>query len=369
MSKSVAEQMGRGASFSKARSVSARRAAVAAITGAPTEGVVPTDVDVSLISPNPDNPRSELGDVSDLGASLRDHGQKVAVTIMNRDAYVKANPEREGELEEGTLYVVIDGSSRLFAAREAGVPRLKVMVDDDMGTDADELLESALVANIHRQDLSEMDEARALQRLLKIHGTQSAVAQRLHRSQGWVSQRIALLGLTEELQGLVGQERIDLLRQVGTKPPHEQAAALARLKEQRKAKEKPKRNQSAPPAPPETSNKPADYYDVIDGKDRPNPESQDPPPPPTVGVPATRTVSPTAVPEAEEAAGLPVPRRQKTSPAAVDEGLLLDVDGDAEDVAQLLIERLAPAVLIQVTVLLQQHNRETVKSRPAAQAS
>ncbi|WP_444875956.1 ParB/RepB/Spo0J family partition protein [Streptomyces canus] len=73
------------------------------------------------------------------------------------------------------------------------------MVSDDQGTTSEELLESALVANIHRQDLEELDEARALQRLLAIHGSQTALAKRLQRSQGWVSQRLALLNLTPDL--------------------------------------------------------------------------------------------------------------------------------------------------------------------------
>ncbi|MEV5988877.1 hypothetical protein AB0L85_28385 [Streptomyces sp. NPDC052051] len=95
-----------------------------------------------------------------------------------------------------TTQVVIDGSSRLAAARAAGLVHVKVWVDDDQGGDSEALLESALVANIHRQDLAELDEARALQRLLAIHGSQSALAKRLHKSQGWVSQRLALLNLT-----------------------------------------------------------------------------------------------------------------------------------------------------------------------------
>ncbi|CAL9623219.1 hypothetical protein SUDANB6_05911 [Streptomyces sp. enrichment culture] len=37
--------------------------------------------------------------------------------VRNRDAYVKANPQREADLEPDTAHVVIDGSSRLAAAR------------------------------------------------------------------------------------------------------------------------------------------------------------------------------------------------------------------------------------------------------------
>ncbi|MGW7089658.1 ParB/RepB/Spo0J family partition protein [Streptomyces sp. NPDC054871] len=268
----VADQLGTGASFGRARGqVSARRAAVAAATGGvPTEGVPdPTALSVDLISPNPDNPRTTFGDLTDLGNSLKDHGQKQAVTVMNRDAYVNANPARESELEDGTTHVVVDGSSRLWAAREAGVPELKVMVDDTQGSTEDELLESALVANVHRQDLEPMDEARALQRLLAIHKTQTKLAKRLHRSQGWVSQRLALLGLTPELRQSLedGTENVDLLRAVGNKPAEQQQKALEELKEKKAADEATRRRpRSTPRADHE------DYYAVIEGAEGDEPE-------------------------------------------------------------------------------------------------
>ncbi|MEU3342946.1 ParB/RepB/Spo0J family partition protein [Streptomyces sp. NPDC006668] len=235
---SKADQLGAGRFGGGVRPVSARRQAVAAATGVPTEGVAaPTEISVDRISLNPDNPRSDLGDLTDLAGSLKTHGQKQAITVMNRDAYIKANPEREPDLEPNTTHVVVDGSSRLAAAREAGLAQLKVMVSDDQGSTPEELLESALVANIHRQDLEELDEARALQRLLDIHGSQRALAKRLHRSQGWISQRLALLNLAPALQARVGVEPIDLLRAVGNKPVDQQEAALEELKTDRTRKE------------------------------------------------------------------------------------------------------------------------------------
>lgn len=235
---SKADQLGAGRFGGGVRSVSARRQAVAAATGVPTEGVAPpNELPPHRISLNPDNPRSRLGDLTDLAGSLSTHGQKQAVTVMNRDAYIQANPDRAADLEPDTTHVVIDGSSRLAAAREAGLTTIKVMVSDDQGSTSEELLESALVANVHRQDLEELDEARALQRLLAIHGSQRALAKRLHRSQGWVSQRLALLNLTPELQSRIGEEPIDLLRAVGNRPKEEQEAALEDLKAERAAKD------------------------------------------------------------------------------------------------------------------------------------
>ncbi|MEU6687740.1 ParB/RepB/Spo0J family partition protein [Streptomyces sp. NPDC046832] len=279
---SKASQLGAGRFGGGARPVSARRQAVAAATGVPTDGVAPpTELPPHRISLNPDNPRSSLGDLTDLAGSLQTHGQKQAITVMNRDAYIKANPERKADLEPDTTHVVIDGSSRLAAARDVGLTTIKVMVSDDQGANSEELLESALVANIHRQDLSELDEARALQRLLVIHGSQTALAKRLHRSQGWVSQRLALLSLTPELQARIGEEPIDLLRAVGSKPPEQQEELLAGLKQERARKEAEKQERkrtkqtgpTAPAAPAAQEVEKADgYYDVIgdDGSREPS---------------------------------------------------------------------------------------------------
>jgi ParB family chromosome partitioning protein len=277
---SKASQLGAGRFGGGARPVSARRQAVAAATGVPTDGVAPpTELPPQRISLNPDNPRSSLGDLTDLAGSLQTHGQKQAITVMNRDAYIQANPEREADLEPDTTHVVIDGSSRLAAARDAGLAAIKVMVSDDQGANSEELLESALVANIHRQDLSELDEARALQRLLVIHGSQTALAKRLHRSQGWVSQRLALLGLTPELQARIGEEPIDLLRAVGSKPPEQQEPALAVLKQERARKETEKRERKrktqtkADTSAARADGTPDGYYDVIEDGSADGPSS------------------------------------------------------------------------------------------------
>lgn len=258
---SKADQLGAGRFGGAVRPVSARRAAIGAATGVPTDGVAPpTRLPVTKISPNPDNPRTMLGDLAELSGSLKEHGQKQAITVMNRDAYVKANPEREADLEPDTTHVVVDGSSRLAAAREAGLTHLSVMVDDDQGSDGDAILESALVANIHRNDLDPLDEARALQRLLVIHESQVKLAKRLRKSQGWVSQRLALLNLTPELQAVVGEEPVELLRSVAKEPQERQEAALEELKAERARKEAERRAPtpaSAPTPVPASASDPA----------------------------------------------------------------------------------------------------------------
>ena len=66
---SKADQLGAGRFGGGVRSISARRQAVAAATGVPTDGAAPpTELPPHRISLNPDNPRSTLGDLTDLAS-------------------------------------------------------------------------------------------------------------------------------------------------------------------------------------------------------------------------------------------------------------------------------------------------------------
>ena len=360
---SKADKLGAGRFGHQAQPVSARRRAVASATGVPTEGIAdPTELPLDRISLNPDNPRSSLGDLTDLAGSLRDHGQKQAITVMNRDAYVKANPDHEADLEPDATHVAVDGNSRLAAAREAGLTTLKVMVSDAQGNNAEELLESALVANIHRQDLEELDEARALDRLLAIHGSQTALAKRLHRSQGWISQRLALLNLTSELQQRIGQEPIDLLRAVGNKPADQQQAALEELKQQRARKEAEKQERRHNPEPAQQSETAGEgftssgeaYYDVIERQGK-----------------ATASSAAEPVPQSSQRGGEGVPEpRANHSPAVQDKKKAAASRGmpyhDGEALAQHLIERLDPVQMETMLAVLNQHQAHAAAGREAA---
>ncbi|MFC4506157.1 MULTISPECIES: ParB/RepB/Spo0J family partition protein [Streptomyces] len=377
---SKADQLGAGRFGGGVRGVSARRQAVAAATGVPTDGIAPpTELPPHRVSLNPDNPRSSLGDLTDLAGSLKTHGQKQAITVMNRDAYVTANPERAADLEADTTHVVIDGSSRLAAAREAQLASIKIMVSDDQGSTSEELLESALVANIHRQDLEELDEARALDRLLKIHGSQTALAKRLHRSQGWVSQRLALLNLTPELQARIGKEPIKLLRAVGNKPAAEQGKALKELKDER-ARQEAEKQEHSQKKPAESaasagqdSGKPGGHYRVIDDATNasPSPPSaagdngDDDAHPPGRDNPGTATPD-TGEPHQEDGTeqSVPEPRSQSDEPSdrqrAAEQKLKLFPYSDGGNAAMHLIQKMPPGEFNKMLDLLIKHRDSQV---------
>ncbi|MGW5679323.1 ParB/RepB/Spo0J family partition protein [Streptomyces sp. NPDC003860] len=184
----------------------------------------PAKVALALLAHNPFNPREELTNLEETAESLRAKGQIQPVTVARRAAFLTAHPGQEAALAEAE-YVVIDGNRRLASAHLAGLEELRIDVNDDLAASAADLLESALIANIHREDVAPMDQAKAIQDLVKVHGSQGEVARRLGKTPPWVSQRLALLELTPDLQEQVetGELKVEPARRIGRLPKAQQA--------------------------------------------------------------------------------------------------------------------------------------------------
>ncbi|WP_331718968.1 ParB/RepB/Spo0J family partition protein (plasmid) [Streptomyces virginiae] len=188
---------------------------------------LPSELAPDLISANPENPREALGDLEGLVESLREVGQVTAITVATVDAYLDGRPDRQAELEPGARYVVVDGHRRLAAAREAGFSSLRVTVNDAFAATDETLLEAAFVANAQREDLTEIEEAHALQRLVEHYGSQHKVAKRLGLTQPYVSQRLSLLSLAPDLQAdlVEGRRKVEHVRGLAKLSHSEQRTA------------------------------------------------------------------------------------------------------------------------------------------------
>ncbi|MFD9793417.1 ParB/RepB/Spo0J family partition protein [Streptomyces sp. NPDC059070] len=224
---SKAKNLGAGSSFGQARAVSARRAAIGAATVAPTAGVPdPTELPVGRISQNPDNPREELRDLEGLAESIREVGLVTAITVASVEAYLRERPERADDLEPDTRFIVIDGHRRLAAARLAGVPTVRVSVDNALVSTDESLLEAAFVANVHRDDMNPLEQAQALKKLVEFYGSQSRAAKRLGIAQSTISSKLSVLDLAPELQAdlLEGRRKVEHVRNLSKYDAEEQRA-------------------------------------------------------------------------------------------------------------------------------------------------
>jgi ParB family chromosome partitioning protein len=153
-------------------------------------------VDVDLIAPNPEQPRSVFDPeaLAELADSIREHGV-IQPLIVSR---------RQGR--GGAPYQLIAGERRLLASRQAGLQKVPVIVKE---ASPQALLELALVENLQRQDLGPLEEAAAFRRLgdeFKL--TQEAIAARVGRSRSGVANSLRLLTLSEEMQASLARGEI-----------------------------------------------------------------------------------------------------------------------------------------------------------------
>ncbi|MFF0637843.1 ParB/RepB/Spo0J family partition protein [Nocardia sp. NPDC004151] len=157
----------------------------------------PTSAPLDALVANPRNPRDDLGDLSELESILK--LQLQPALVVTRGAYLGLYPEDEPKLG-AAQWVVINGCRRLAAARRYGRPDLEFVVKDEVAASRVILLGAAITENVARQGFDVVEEARAVEAMVAECGSAEIAARELDRSEGWVSQRRALLKLAPELQ-------------------------------------------------------------------------------------------------------------------------------------------------------------------------
>jgi ParB family chromosome partitioning protein len=149
------------------------------------------EIDIEAISPNPYQARTTWNEqeLADLAESIKANGiiQPIVVRRM------------------GPGYQLIAGERRFRAARLASLTTIPALVRQ--ATD-EELLELALVENIHRTDLNPIERARAYQNYVTTFSlTQAEAAKRLGEERSVIANYLRLLDLPDEIkQMLVGRE-------------------------------------------------------------------------------------------------------------------------------------------------------------------
>ncbi|GAB3212539.1 ParB/RepB/Spo0J family partition protein [Nocardia tengchongensis] len=157
----------------------------------------PTSATLDELIANPRNPRDDLGDLSELESIVKIQLQPALV--VTRTAYLGLYPDDEPKLG-AARWVVINGCRRLAAARRYGRPDLEFVVKDEVAASRVILLGAAITENVARQGFDVIEEARAIESMVAECGSAEIAARELDRSEGWVSQRRALLKLAPELQ-------------------------------------------------------------------------------------------------------------------------------------------------------------------------
>jgi len=111
----------------------------------------------------------------------------------------------------GDAYELIAGHRRYLACAQLGWTTIPSMVHDGP-TMGDAVAEFArIVENLHRANLTPIEEAIAIARLDSEQGlTIEEIARTVHRSAGWVRERLQLAALGDELRELVHQRALSI---------------------------------------------------------------------------------------------------------------------------------------------------------------
>jgi ParB family chromosome partitioning protein len=160
---------------------------LAARNEAPVGKMVP----LSAIEPDPRQPRSSLGELSDLVASIRSKG--VLEPILLRPC-----PLIDGA---GPAYRIISGERRYRAAQEAGLYEVPAI---EMDVSEEEALEIALIENLQRKDLTPFEEGEGFRQLAERHAyTHEDIAEAVGKSRTVITESLALLQMSPRVRDTV----------------------------------------------------------------------------------------------------------------------------------------------------------------------
>lgn len=138
-------------------------------------------INTSLIDPHPDNPRKNIGDVTDLAASIKTNGLLTPLSVV----------------PNGERYRVIAGHRRLAACKQAGIRAVPCFV---LQLNPLQQLEAMVTENCQREQLTVLEEADAIQGMLDLGATTANVAYRLGRSADYVRDRAKAASIKTEVR-------------------------------------------------------------------------------------------------------------------------------------------------------------------------
>lgn len=162
--------------------------AILPIDGIPaSKGDSVVELKINDISPNEDQPRKSFDDASlqELASSISESGVIQPIIVQKRAGG----------------YRIVAGERRWRAARIAGLTVIPAIVRELSDR---ETMEQALIENLQREDLNPIEEAYAMQNLLKAHKlTQDQLAKKLGKPRATIANTIRLTNLDDSLQEFI----------------------------------------------------------------------------------------------------------------------------------------------------------------------
>ena len=141
-----------------------------------------TMIPVGLLEHHPENPRKDLGDLTELTASIRKNGIMQNLTVV---------PDMDN-----SKYLVVIGNRRLEAAKAAGLIELPCVVKDlDHKTQIATMLEE----NMQRADLTVYEQAQGFQMMMDLGYSAADIAEKTGFGETTVRRRIKMAEMDAKL--------------------------------------------------------------------------------------------------------------------------------------------------------------------------
>jgi ParB family transcriptional regulator, chromosome partitioning protein len=159
-------------------------------------GYTDNQMDIHLIKPGKYQPRRRFDD--EQLASL--------IESIKAKGIIQPLVVRPLIIEDRQFYEIIAGERRWRAARTLGIEKIPVIIKECNDREA---LETALIENIQRDDLTPIEEAEAYQRLMKeFNYTQEELARSIGKSRSYVANMLRLMNLPDNIKELINEGKI-----------------------------------------------------------------------------------------------------------------------------------------------------------------
>jgi ParB family chromosome partitioning protein len=173
------------------------------------------DIKPASIKPNTSNPPGRTDDVAELAASITSVGILEPLIVAPNGT--------------GATFVLLAGHRRLAAAKLAKLKTVPCLVRDDL-TEPVQQLETMLVENLQRTDITPIEEAKAYQQLLEFPGyTIKRITTSTGRPAATVRKRLSLTKLSDRTQRKIQDGQITLADAVVLAEFADDPSALNRL--------------------------------------------------------------------------------------------------------------------------------------------
>jgi ParB family chromosome partitioning protein len=136
------------------------------------------------IDPNPQQPRSELGNMQELMASIKSKGILEPIIVRPK----------------GMRYEIIAGERRFVAAKKLALVEIPCI---EMNVKDNEAMEISLIENLQRKDLGVFEEADGLKSLVENYGySHNQISEKLGRARSTITEIISISKIPDKIRDI-----------------------------------------------------------------------------------------------------------------------------------------------------------------------